>query len=308
MQISSPSKINRQTPGVHNRNSIQWKKLLQNVLFWIAIIILIFFVLAPFYWMVISSISNPAELALKPPHWFPKEPTFSRYQTILEGFRSGFSQNSAAAKFTHGLTNSFLVAGFTTIICMVAGCMAAFALTRLYVPKSKTIMMVTLGTQMLPAIIVIIPINLLLQRYHLIDSIPGLVLPYCGLMLPTVTWIMYGFFLSIPKEMEEAAMIDGCSRFSSFLKVVIPVSGPGLVAVTSYAFLYSWNEFFMALTLTQTQTKTITVTITEFASLFGTDYGLLATGGVIGSIPPLLVAFLLQRYLVAGLTAGSVKG
>ncbi len=284
------------------------KKIVKNILFWITIVFLVFCVIAPFYWMVISSVSYQSELAMKPPHWFPEQPTLSRYQSIFEGFRSGFSDNSAAAKFTRGLTNSFLVSSFTTIICMIAGSMAAFALTRLYVPKSKTIMMIILGTQMLPAIVVIIPINLLLQKYSLIDTIPGLVLPYCGLMLPTVTWIMYGYFLSIPKEMEEAAMIDGCSRLKSFLKIIIPVSGPGLVAVTAYTFLYSWNEFFMALTLTQTQTKTITVTITEFASLFGTDYGLLATGGVIGSIPPLLIVFFLQRYLVAGLTAGSVKG
>jgi multiple sugar transport system permease protein len=280
----------------------------KKVLFWLAILFLLFCVLAPFYWMVVSSISYQAELALRPPHWFPEEVTFSRYQQIFEGFRTGFADNSPAAKFTRGLSNSFTVAGLTTLICMVAGCMAAFALTRLGIPHGRTLMMIILGSQMLPAIVIIIPINLLLQKYHMIDTIQGLVLPYCGLMLPTVTWIMYGYFLSIPREMEEAAMIDGCTKLQSFLKVVLPVSGPGLVAVTAYTFLYSWNEFFMALTLTQTNTKTITVTITEFASLFGTDYGLLATGGVIGSIPPLIVAFLLQRYLVAGLTAGSVKG
>ena len=103
-------------------------------------------------------------------------------------------------------------------------------------------------------------------------------------------------------------MIDGCSRLSAFLKVIVPLSGPGVVAVSAFAFLSAWNEFFMALIFTASNAKTITVVVTEFSSQFGTDYGLMATGGVIGSIPPLLLAFLLQKYIVAGLTAGAVKG
>ena len=284
------------------------KKIIGKIFFWLAIAVLVFIVLAPFYWMVVSSITYQADLAKKPPQWWPSNPTFHRYQEIFSGFSSGFSESSSAAKFVRGLSNSFVVSSITTLVCMAAGSMAAFALTRLYVPKSKGIMMFILGTQMLPAIVIIIPLNQLLQKYQMIDTIWGLVLPYTGLMLPTVIWIMYGYFLSLPKEIEEAALIDGASRFKSFISVILPISGPALMSVTAYTFLNSWNEFFMALCLTQANTKTITVTITEFASLFGTDYGLLATGGVIGSIPPIIIALCLQRYLVSGLTAGSVKG
>jgi multiple sugar transport system permease protein len=127
-------------------------------------------------------------------------------------------------------------------------------------------------------------------------------------MLPTVIWIMHSYFLTLPHELEEAAMIDGCTRLQSFVRVIIPLSGPGLVAVSAFTFLSSWNEFFMALIFSGSHAKTITVIVTEFSSQFGTDYGLMATGGVIGSIPPLLLAFFLQRYIVAGLTAGAVKG
>lgn len=283
--------------------------ILSEIFFWIAIVLIVLVVLAPFYWMIVSSISFQAELAMKPPHWFPQQPTFHRYLEILKGFTSGFAANSAAARFTRGLTNSFLVSSGTTAVCMAAGCMAAYALAKLYIPKSRGIMMAILSIQMLPAVVIIIPLNLLLQRLKMIDSIQGLILPYCGLMLPTVIWIMYGYFLTLPKEIEEAAMIDGCSRLRSFINVILPISGPALMTITAYTFLNSWNEFFMAMTLTQNQTKTITVTITEFASTFGSsDYGLLATGGVIGSIPPILIALLLQRHLVQGLTAGSVKG
>lgn len=284
------------------------QKLIGKILFWLAIALLVFIVLAPFYWMIVSSITYQADLAQKPPQWWPSNPTFHRYKEILDGFRSGFSDSSSAAKFVKGLSNSFIISTITTVVCMVAGCMAAFALTRLYIPKSKGIMMFILGTQMLPAIVIIIPLNQLLQKYKMIDTIWGLILPYTGLLLPTVIWIMYGYFLTLPREIEEAALIDGASRLKSFLTVILPISGPALMAVTAYTFLNSWNEFFMALCLTQAKTKTITVTITEFASLFGTDYGLLATGGVIGSIPPIIIALCLQRYLVSGLTAGSVKG
>ena len=148
----------------------------------------------------------------------------------------------------------------------------------------------------------------MLQKFDMMDSLRGLVLLYTGFMLPTVIWIMFSYFQTLPHELEEAAMIDGCNRLKAFVKVIIPLSGPGLVAVSAFTFLSSWNEFFMALIFTGANTKTITVTVTEFSSQFGVDYGLMATGGVIGSIPPLLLAFLLQKYIVAGLTAGSVKG
>jgi multiple sugar transport system permease protein len=126
-------------------------------------------------------------------------------------------------------------------------------------------------------------------------------------MLPTVIWIMDSYFQTIPRELEDAAMIDGCTQFGALLRVVIPLSGPGLVAVGAFAFLSSWNEFQMALVFTASQAKTITVTVTEFSTQFGVDYGLMTTGGVVGSIPPLILAFLLQRYIVAGLTSGAVK-
>ena len=118
---------------------------------------------------------------------------------------------------------------------------------------------------------------------------------------------MDSYFQTIPPEMEHAAMIDGCTEVGAMIRVVLPLSGPGLVAVAAFTFLSSWNEFLMALIFTASQAKTITVTVTEFSTQFGVDYGLLATGGVIGSIPPLVLAFLLQRYIVAGLTSGAVK-
>jgi multiple sugar transport system permease protein len=279
------------------------------VIFFISIIFVIFSVVTPFLWMVVSSISPQTELSAKPPHWIPNNPTLFRYQALF--LKASDTQNLLPAgveKFLRGLTNSLMVSTITTVVCVVVGSMAAYALSRLTVPGRKQFLFGILGSQMLPVFVIIIPLNLMMQQYKLIDTRHGLILLYSGFLLPTVIWIMHGYFLTLPRELEEAAMIDGCSRLSAFLKVIIPLSGPGVVAVSAFAFLSAWNEFFMALIFTASNAKTITVVVTEFSSQFGTDYGLMATGGVIGSIPPLLLAFLLQKYIVAGLTAGAVKG
>jgi len=287
----------------------QQRSLLGKVLFTVAILALVFAVVAPFAWMAISSISSQTELASKPPNWIPTEPTLNRYRMLFTGSQLGqTSMPAGVEKFLRGLTSSLVVSVITTAVCVVVGSMAAYALARMHVPGKNQFMLVILSSQMLPVIVIIIPLYLMMQQFDLMDSWRGLVLLYSGFMLPTVIWIMHSYFLTLPHELEEAAQIDGCTRLQAFVRVIVPLSGPGLVAVSAFTFLSSWNEFFMALIFSGSHAKTITVVVTEFSSQFGTDYGLMATGGVIGSIPPLLLAFLLQRYIVAGLTAGAVKG
>lgn len=296
----------RFSPASHSNHKIQ--NLIQRIILYLLVFMILFAVLAPFVWMVISSISPQTELSAKPPHWFPDQPTLARYRAIF--LRSSEIQTLPAGveKFLRGLLNSLLISSATTLVCVIAGSMAAYALARMTVPGQRQFLFGILGSQMLPVIVIIIPLNILMQRYNLIDRWYGLVLLYSGFMLPTVIWIMHSYFLTLPKELEEAALIDGCTRLGSLVRVIVPLSGPGIVAVSAFSFLSSWNEFFMALIFTASKAKTITVVITEFSSQFGTDYGLMATGGVIGSIPPILLALLLQRYIVAGLTAGAVKG
>lgn len=277
-------------------------------MFYILVGLLVFAILGPFAWMIISSISLPSELASVPPHWIPLQPTLDRYRALILGAQSGLSVPIAAANFGHSLLNSLVISSATTLICILAGTSAAYAIARLPVPEKGGFLFGMLAAQMLPVIAVIIPLYLAMQELKLIDTWYGMILLYSGYMLPTVIWIMHGYFQTLPEELEEAAMIDGCSRLGALARVVLPISGPGLVAITAFAFLYTWNEFFMALILTGAQAKTITVIITEFSSQAGIDYGLMSTGGVIGSIPPLLVAILLQKYIVTGLTSGAVKG
>lgn len=287
----------------------QMGDILSRVILYLLVLMVVFAVVAPFLWMVISSISTQTDLASTPPAWIPQHPTLERYRSLFLGAHEGQTTLPAGVeKFLRGLTSSLVVSISTTLVCIAAGSMAAYALARLPIPGKQPVMVGILGSQMLPIIVIIIPLYLLIQQLKLMDTWRGLVLLYSGFMLPTVIWIMHSYFLTIPREMEEAALIDGCSRLGALARVVIPLSGPGLVAVAAFTFLSSWNEFFMALVFSASNAKTITVVVTEFSSQFGVDYGLMATGGVIGSLPPLLLAFLLQRYIVAGLTAGAVKG
>ena len=298
--------------GASSRSSKNYTKIVKSIfkstLFYLAIAVMLCIVVGPFLWMFISSISPQIELSATPPHWFPESPTFFRYEALFSGLGQGTSNLPAGVeKFLRGLTNSMIVAILTTIICVSTGSLAAYALARMRIPGKNKLMIAILNSQMVPVIVIIIPLYLFLQRLELMDSLRGLILLYTGFLLPTVIWIMHSYFQTLPHELEEAALVDGCNRFQSLLKIILPLSGPGLVAVSAFAFLSSWNEFFMALIFTGSNTKTITVTVTEFSSQFGVDYGLMATGGI-GSIPPLILAFLLQKYIVAGLTAGSVKG
>lgn len=288
-----------------------WKRIKafsNTAIFYLLVGLLVFAILAPFIWMVISSISPPVELATQPPHWFPTHPSLERYAALIFGPKAGQNIPIAAAKFVSAMTNSLIISSATTLVCIVVGTSAAYALVRLPVPGKGSFLFGMLAAQMLPVIVIIIPLYLVMQQLVLMDSYRGMIILYSGFMLPTVIWIMHGYFQTLPEELEEAAMIDGCSRLGALLRIVLPLSGPGLVAITAFAFLYTWNEFFMALIFTASHAKTITVIVTEFSTQAGIDYGLMTTAGVIGSIPPLILAFLLQKYIVTGLTSGAVKG
>jgi multiple sugar transport system permease protein len=284
------------------------RKCFGSVIFYLLVGLLVFVILAPFAWMIISSISLPSELASVPPHWIPIKPTIDRYIALIFGARTGLPVPIPAMNFVHSLINSLIICAATTVVCIITGTCAAYSLVRLAVPGKGGFLFSMLAAQMLPVITLIIPLYLVMKSLNFVDTYRGMIILYSGYMLPTVVWIMHGYFQTLPMELEEAAMIDGCSRMGALVRVVLPISGPGLVAITAFSFLYTWNEFFMALIFTGAHTKTIPVIVTEFSNQAGIDYGLMTTGGVIGSIPPLIVAFLLQKYIVTGLTSGAVKG
>jgi multiple sugar transport system permease protein len=283
------------------------RKLLRSLLIFLGSIVLVAIVIGPYLWLVISSISTSAELTSVPPHWIPQQPTLTKFIQFFTPDVRGVSET--ARMFKVALANSFVVSGTVTLITLVCATLSAYAFARLEFPLRNTLLMGIVGTRMLPAISTMISLYVIMKKFGLLDSKVGLIILYLTFTLPFAIWILAGFFQTIPKELEEAARIDGTSRLGALFKVVLPLSTPGLVSAGIFVFMAAWDEFFFPLIFTSTYAaKTLPVAISEFAGRHAIDYAAMAAGGVVASIPPLVLAFIFQRYIIAGLTTGSVKG
>lgn len=262
-------------------------------------------VLAPFAWLVISSVAAEADLLAQPLRWWPQHASLERYRIIFTSTDPG----GAAYAFRHAMGNSVRVAALTTAIALLTGVPAAYALARFRFRGREALVMALLGTYMLPPIALVVPLYLILGRMGLRDTIPGLALVYASFVTPYVVWIMRGYFQVIPEELEEAARVDGCSRLGAFARVALPLAGPGLVTTAIFAALMAWDEFLYGLILTSSvDAKPIPVAIAEFSGQHMVDYGMIAAGGVLAALPPVLASLVLQRSIIRGLTAGAVKG
>ncbi len=264
-----------------------------------------FISIVPFLWLFISSISTNNDLLSVPPKFIPLHPTFHRYYELL--FQSGKTESTKM--FLVAMKNSLIVASIVTVITLVLASLAAYAFARLNFPGKNPIQLSILATRMLPALSTIIPLYIFAKKFGLIDTKIILIILYLTFTLPFAIWMMIGFLKTIPKELEEAAMIDGATRMQTLLKVVFPLSAAGLTATAIFAFMLSWDEFFFALIFTSSYAaKTIPVAISEFTGRHLIDYGMMCTGGVVASIPPILLTMWFRNYIVKGLTQGAVKG
>lgn len=263
-------------------------------------------VLAPFAWLVISSISPPTDLVSAHPHWLPSHPTLSRYREIFTARAGG---DDVAGNFRVAMLNSLVVASATTLISLAVGCLGGYAFARLRFRFRRSALFTFLGVYMLPPIALVIPLYLALANLGLLDTRTGLVITYCSIVTPFCLWTMSNYFLSLPAELEEAARIDGCTRLGALVRIVLPLARPGLFATAMFGFLLAWDEFLYSLIFTSTtNAKTIPVAIAEFTGKFSSDFGQIAAGGVLAALPPVLLALAFQRYIAGGLTAGAVKG
>jgi multiple sugar transport system permease protein len=261
-------------------------------------------ILAPFAWLVISSVASPVDLLARPLRWIPEHASLDRYVSIFEG-----GVNDAADTFRAALANSMIVAGSSVAISMVVGVFGAYAFARLRFPGRRLTVLVFLSTYMLPPIAIVIPLYLTMVQLHLLDTRLGLIIVYCSFITPFVIWILSGHFRAIPRELEDAARVDGASRVGALVRIVLPLARSGLLATALFGFLVAWDEFLYALVFTSsTASKTIPVAIAEFSGRFSVNFGMVATGGVLAALPPLLIAFVFQRYIVSGLSSGAVKG
>jgi multiple sugar transport system permease protein len=195
------------------------------------------------------------------------------------------------------------------LIAMTVGILGAYAFARLKFRFRGLTLMVFLISYMLPQIALLIPLYFILNSLNLLDNVVGLIIVDLSLVVPFTLWILSNYFLTLPTELEEAARIDGCSRMGALWRVILPTARPGIFAALMFSFLLAWDEFMYALIFTSSDAaKTLPVAISEFAGRYTTDFGLVAAGGLIAAIPPLVIAVIFQRYVVSGMTAGAVKG
>lgn len=273
----------------------------------LAAVLMAVVVLAPFAWLLISSISPPRELLSADPHWWPDAPTLERYRAIFAS--SDSSGSDVAANFRQAVVNSFVVATLTTAISLVVGVLGGYAFARLRFRMRRTTLFAFLAVYMLPPIALVIPLYLGLAALGLLDTRTGLVITYCSIVTPFCLWTMSNYYLSLPPDLEEAARVDGCTRLGALVRVILPLSRPGVLTTGMFGFLLAWDEFLFSLIFTSTtNAKTIPVAIAEFTGKYSSDFGLIAAGGVLATLPPLVLALVFQRYIAGGLTSGAVKG
>ncbi|MFJ5775834.1 carbohydrate ABC transporter permease [Streptomyces sp. NPDC093094] len=251
----------------------------------------------PVYWML-NTAFKPAKDAIDPdPSIFPTGLTLSNFSRALD-----------IADFWGPVGRSLLVSVVVVLIGIVIGLLAALAISRFAFRGRKIVIVGILAVQMVPLVAMIIPVFLLLNDLGQYDRLTGLIITYLTFVLPFTVWTLRGFIVNIPKELEEAAMVDGCSRTGAFVRVVFPLLAPGLVATSVYGFIQAWNEYLYALMLLSQQNQTATVWLGNFTTKHGTEYAPMMAGATMMAVPIVVLFLLVQRKMAAGLTAGAVKG
>ncbi|WP_280863791.1 MULTISPECIES: carbohydrate ABC transporter permease [unclassified Streptomyces] len=251
----------------------------------------------PVYWML-NTAFKPAKDAIDPdPSLLPTGLTLGNFSRALD-----------IADFWGPVGRSLVVSLSVVAIGVVVGTLAALAISRFAFRGRKVVIVGILAVQMVPLVAMIIPVFLLLNDLDQYDKLSGLIITYLTFILPFTVWTLRGFIVNIPKELEEAAMVDGCSPTGAFLRVVFPLLAPGMVATSVYAFIQAWNEYLYALMLLSQKNQTATVWLGNFTTKHGTEYAPMMAGSTMMAVPIVVLFLLVQRKMAAGLTAGAVKG
>jgi multiple sugar transport system permease protein len=259
--------------------------------------------LFPFYWIINMSLQTNIELYDIPPHFWPPRPTLDNFSSVL-------FKEQGLMKFYEAVFNTLVVSAIVMAVCVALGSITGYALARLNFKWGLAFLFVLIGTQMVPPLVDLIPLYIIFSRIlRLVDTKAALVIGYTGWLLPISVWILYGYFQTIPKDLESAARIDGCTRMQALWRVVMPLSAPGIAATAIYVFISSTNEFLFAMIFTSTrQSKTIPVALADMIGKYQIRYGDMTAGAVIAAMLPVVLALIFQKYLVQSLTAGGIKG
>jgi len=280
---------------MHNtsRGKRQLIQLIEGVVFYGILALLLCFFLFLFVWMIMSSLKTTVQITAYPPQWV-FTPTFQNYIDV-------FVKNS----FFEYLKNSTIIAVAAVGIGLIFGLPAAYSLARF---KQAGFGFVILLVRILPGIVFLVPLFIIYRRLGLINTYTGIIATHIIVVLPTIIWIMTGFFEDVPRELEDAAMIDGCSRMSAFFRIILPLSRPGIVAVVILSFIASWNNFIFVLILGGSKTITLPMAVYSFMSFEDVNWGGLNAAATLITLPILLLSLLVQKHLARGLTMGAVKG
>jgi len=258
----------------------------------LAIALLIF--LFPIFWMVSASFKTKADVFSFPPVFFAN-PTLENYRDVL------------SSEFPRYILNSVIIAVSSVFISVLLGTPAAYTLSRFHFKIKEATAFWILSTRMAPPVAVALPMFLMMKTFGLLDTHICLIILYTTFNLSFVIWMMRGFFDEIPRSIDEAGLVDGCSRYSTFVKVVLPLVGPGLVATAIFCLIFSWNEFFFALTMSRTVARTVPVAVQGYIGIYGLRWGEMSAAATLATFPILIFAALMQKHLVRGLTLGAVK-
>lgn len=264
---------------------------------WLPILVILVFLLFPFYWTFVTSIKPESELYGATVRYWPQHPTFESYKKLF-----------VEINFLRPMRNSFLVALSTTLVSLFTSTLAAYAFTRYKFPGRRFLMAMFLTNNMFPVVLLLIPLYSIMRKMGLLYTPMALILSYTTFTIPFSIWLLNGYLKDLPVSLEEAAMIDGASRAQAFWHIVLPVLMPCLVATGVYIFMTSWNEYTFAVMFTNPNNRTIPVTLKNLIGQLGVQWDLITTGGIITIIPVCVMFFFVQRRLVEGLTAGAVKG
>jgi multiple sugar transport system permease protein len=273
----------------------------RRVLKWTGNLLLVVFLvwtLVPFYWMLATSLKKDKEIYGFEATLVPRQPTFDAYRRLF-----------AQTPFVKYLVNSTIIAVSTTAASLVLGCLGAYALARLRFPGRRLIARGLIFSYLVPPALLFIPLFTVMSTLNLIDTRHGLTLVYLSFTLPFCTWLLLGYFRSVPLELEEAALVDGCSRMSALVRIILPMSLPALAVVAFFSFTQAWNEFLYAnVFVNSVDVRTITTGLTLFVVEDVFFWGPMMGAACLATIPPVLIYLIFQRWVVKGLTLGAVKG
>lgn len=262
------------------------------------LVILILWAVLPFFWMVSTSFKTTEETYTVPLVWIPRYPTIKNFLYVVK-----------RAPFLTYFRNSVVVAVSTTVIAIILASLAGYSFSRFKFLGGHSLLLIFLITQMFPGALLIIPLFQIIKALKLLNTLYALILSYITFSLPLCTWLMKGFFDQIPQELEEAAMIDGCSRVSAMVRVIFPLALPGVMAASIFSFIGAWDEFIFALIFTSTdKVRTLPIGLQRFITSYEIYWNHLGAASVLTTIPVVILFLFIQRHMVKGLTAGSVKG